>query len=158
MESSKANPVTGYPHAEWNPVLSNWTQYPTNALETPSTTDWPAPTLWPNAFLDGISTTQNATPPPAFTRTLITPTEIDPLSGKPTLFDKDEWERRMMRAEAGGDPGFRPFGNAVGLALLIIGSKPDSLLDWDLGSDRGIGWPTWVWPNATATSGNVERE
>jgi hypothetical protein len=157
-ETSPVNPVPGYPHDAWNPLISNWTEYPTNELEIPQTSSWSSAIGWPVAFVDGIGTTANPAPPPAFLATPITLIEMDPLSGKPTLFSKDEWERRMMRAEAGGNPGFRPFGNAVGLAMLIIASQPNSLLDWDLGGDRGIGWPTWVWPDPMAMSGKVERE
>jgi hypothetical protein len=150
--------TSNYPHGPWQPTTSNWTTYPTEPQETPGTTSWSSSITWPNAFVDGFSVTSAGGTPPTFTVTQINPVEIDPISGKPSIFDKDEWERRMTRAEDGGNPGFVPFGNAADLALTIIGSPRGSLLDWDLDGDRGIGWPTWVWPTASATSGSVKRE
>src|SRR5262249_23015561 len=145
---SPSNQEAGaYPHGPWNPTISNWTTYPIEPQEAPGTTSWSSNITWPNAFVDGFTVTPTGGTAPAFAVTQINPVEIDALSGKPSIFDNDEWERRMIRAESGGNPGFVPFGNAVDLALRIIGSPRDSLLDWDLDGDRGIGWPTWLWPN-----------
>jgi hypothetical protein len=147
-----------YPHGLWSPATSNWTEYPSEAAEIPNTNSWRLATHWPNTFVDGFTVSSNGAIPPVFTTTQVNGVDIGPFSHKPSVLDPDEWELRMERAEQGGNPGVMPFGNAVDLALTIIGAPPNSLQDWDLDSDRGTGWPTWVWPNDAAISGPVRRE
>ena len=73
------------------------------------------------------------------------------------MLDRDEWERRMQRAELGGIPQ-GAFGNAVDVALGLIRAPQDEFLDWDLDGDRGLGWPTWVWLDPAGQPGDVVRE
>ncbi len=51
--------------------------------------------------------------PPTFTRSLANGVETNPFdTERPRSSTPTSGELRMMRAEAGGNPGFVPFGNA----------------------------------------------
>jgi hypothetical protein len=157
--SPSADEGDDYPASVWTPsgaTGSNWTQYPTEPLEPSRQISYAEGSWWPRHFVDGFSFVDNGpTAVPRFTATQDNP--LDAPGGTPSVLDSNEWELRMQRAELGGIPQ-GAFGNAVDVALTLIRTPQDDLLDWDLDGDRGIGWPTWVWNDPTGQPGDVIRQ
>ncbi|MFG3551463.1 hypothetical protein [Streptomyces sp. NPDC047725] len=142
--SPSAREGKDYPAGPWNGATSDWTSYPSGPPEAPRTMSYPEGSWFPRHFLDGLTFIDNgSTTVPRYTSIQTNP--LDSPMGKPSVLDPAEWEERMSLAEA-GDSRQKPFGNAVAVALALLGRSSDQkLLDWDLDGDRGIGWPTWVW-------------
>ncbi|MER8186158.1 hypothetical protein [Kitasatospora sp. NPDC094015] len=157
--SPSAQEGDGYPAGLWSPAAgseSNWPQYPTEPLEAPMQMSYPEGPWWPLHFVDGFSFTDAG--PGAVPR--FPATQDNPLAapvGTPTVLDPAAWEQRMHSAETGGRPQ-GAFGNAVDVAVALIGAPTMPLLDWDLDGDRGIGWPTWVFQDPAGHPGPVVRE
>jgi hypothetical protein len=148
-----------YPASVWRPPTaaeSNWMRYPTEPPELPSQISYSEGSWWPRHFVDGFSFVDNGpTAVPRFPATQDNP--LDAPGGRPSVLDRAQWELRMQRAELGGVPQ-GAFGNAVDVALALIRAPQDELLDWDLGGDRGLGWPTWVSRDPAGQPGDVVRE
>lgn len=157
--SPSAEEGEDYPASVWRPTTtaeSNWTRYPTESPELPGQISYAEGSWWPRHFVDGFSFVLVNTPTgPTFPATQDNP--FDAPGGMPSVLDRDEWERRMQRAELGGIPQ-GAFGNAVDVALGLIRAPQDEFLDWDLDGDRGLGWPTWVWLDPAGQPGDVVRE
>lgn len=152
---------SNYPRSAWSPPSppgpSNWNDYPAEPPEPPRQTSYPGGPWWPSHFVDGWRFVDNGlTAVPRYTSTQDNP--VDAPAGKPTVLDPGAWEERMKRVEQGFNPDVRLFGNAVDVALAVIRGPQDKLLDWDLGGDRGHGWPTWVWANPAGLPGPVARQ
>jgi hypothetical protein len=75
------------------------------------------------------------------------PVQVNP--ALPLVIDQSEFAGRQSRlGDSLATEG--AFGNAVDVALLILKTPPDQLLDWDLDGDPGIGYPTWLLPSPTS--------
>lgn len=145
----------GYPRSVWQPTptKSNWMEYPTEKLEERLQVSYVEGSWWPRHFVDGLSFVDNgSTANPRYTSNQDNP--LADQGGGPTVLDGNEWERRMTVAEDGGSPQ-GPFGNAVDVAMALIGDLQAQLPNWDLDGDRGLGWPTWV---ERGGPGDVVRE
>ncbi len=91
----------------------DWTQYPMWGAEPPSTLVWGWPGWWPDSF---IANKQHANPGGS------------DITVAPASFDSGV---------------SAPFPASVDAALQLIVTQPDSLPNWNLDGDRGLGWLTW---------------
>lgn len=146
-------PNDNYPAQAWSAKISDWINYPSGPLEPPVENAYPSKgTTWPYHFIDGL--TYYVPPQP--------PAQVNPLfslPNRPSLIrDANEWNGRRGTI---GDPRAIDtfFGNAVEVSLdLILKAQPNEFLDWDLDSDPGIGFPTWLLPAANAARSNAIPE
>jgi hypothetical protein len=92
----------------------DWTQRPNWGAEAPPTLVWPSWTMWwPDSFVDNKQGSN-----PGGTDITVAPTTFD----------------------AGVNA---PFPASVGVAVRLITNPPAALPNWNLDSDRGLGWLTW---------------
>lgn len=139
----------GFPASRWAAISSNWARFPTEPIELPQQNAYPSDPTWPYHFVDGLE----AVPPPPPPAPQPPPNQINPLfflQNRPPLL-RDGVEFAVRRANlnvAASTSNF--FGNAVDVSMeVILGTMPEELLNWDLDGDAGIGYPTWVLPDAT---------
>lgn len=148
-----------YPRSVWRPLSSSWTLYPTESGEDSIQMSYVTTDVWPLHFVDGFTFTAAApgSVPPFTSR------QVNPLAlrdGIPTVLNQNEWNDHLNVATDGGSVDTGTFGNAVEVAnaLLDADFTATPYLDWDLDGDRGLGWPTWVWPDPDADPGQVVPE
>ncbi|CAN5539612.1 hypothetical protein BH09ACT7_BH09ACT7_35440 [soil metagenome] len=148
-----------YPRSVWQPTTSSWTLYPSEAGEARQQLSYSTSPVWPRHFVDGFTAT--AVPgsvPPSFTSTQDNPLAIR--DGIPTVLSADEWDERLKIATDSGVLDVTAFGNAVDVANALLDADMNAtpFLDWDLDGDRGLGWPTWAWPDPDADPGQIVPE
>lgn len=147
-----------YPRSVWRPLTSSWTLEPSEPAEFNHQLAYPA-SVWPSHFVDGfnfVATGPGGGPP-------FTSTQTNPLAmrnGTPTVLSKEEWDSRLATVTGGGTLDIGTFGNAVDVANALIDADVSTTpyLDWDLDNDRGLGWPTWAWPDPDADPGDIVPE